>query len=72
MLSINREFANVSQTLLAKTRNIINQYRRKPLKGGFCLRTAFELGLLQAFLLNKLGIIQVNKDKYTGFSHLQY
>ena len=31
-----REFANnVSQTLLAKTRNIINQYGRKPLGASF-------------------------------------
>ena len=56
-----RKFANnVSQTLLAKTCNIINQYGRKPLKGEFCLRAVFELSLLQGNLLNKLGIIQVN------------
>ena len=42
--------------------------------GEFCLRTVFELWFLQVFLLNKLGIIQVNIDKYkyTGFNHLQY
>ena len=52
----NRELANnVSQMLLVKTRNIINQYERKPWGGGggeFCLRTAFELGFLLVFLLN--------------------
>ena len=58
-----REFANnVSQMLLAKVRNIINQYGRKPLGGGgggggCFLRTAFELGILQVFLFHKLGII---------------
>ena len=30
--------------------------------GGRCLRTAFELGFLQVFLLNLLGIIEVKKD----------
>ena len=68
-----REFANnISQTPLAKIRNIINQCGRKPFGGGeFCLRTAFELLFLQAFLINKLGVIQVNKDKYPGFNHPQ-
>ena len=34
---------SLGRTFLAKTHNIINQYRRKPLRKEFCLGTAFEL-----------------------------